>query len=165
MLDLGQPISSNSSWQKKSGANGTSIILSRSHTSKLPMTQTHFERKMFDNISEIQRNVTRLLKCISKEDFLQSFQDMYCTSQGCIVMRGDYFEGDCSRVNDDGPRNLNVGQVIMPDLALSPLTSKPHQQEDVKTNQPHLHGGSSAVVGSNSRHTNYESVPLTTRLP
>ncbi|GFX69082.1 hypothetical protein TNCV_4945822 [Trichonephila clavipes] len=98
MLDLGQPISSNSSWQKKSGANGTSIILSRSHTSKLPMTQTHFERKMFDNISEIQRNVTRLLKCISKEDFLQSFQDMYCTSQGCIVMRGDYFEGDLTPI-------------------------------------------------------------------
>ncbi|GFY08704.1 histone-lysine N-methyltransferase SETMAR [Trichonephila clavipes] len=49
--------------------------------------------KRFDDISDIQRNVTRLLNSTSKEDFLQSFQDMYSRSQQCIVMGCDYFEG------------------------------------------------------------------------
>ncbi|GFW03765.1 hypothetical protein TNCV_2538761 [Trichonephila clavipes] len=49
--------------------------------------------KKFDGVPDIQRNVTRLLNFISKEDFLQSFQDMYNRSQPCIVMGGDYFEG------------------------------------------------------------------------
>ncbi|GFX16769.1 hypothetical protein TNCV_4187441 [Trichonephila clavipes] len=48
--------------------------------------------KRFDDIPDIQRNVTRLLNSIPKEDFLQSFQDMYSRSQWCIVSRGDYFE-------------------------------------------------------------------------
>ncbi|GFU87726.1 hypothetical protein TNCV_2157731, partial [Trichonephila clavipes] len=41
----------------------------------------------------IQRNVTRPLNSIPKEDFLQSSQDMYSRSQRCIIMGGDYFEG------------------------------------------------------------------------
>ncbi|GFW09922.1 hypothetical protein TNCV_4252511 [Trichonephila clavipes] len=32
----------------------------------------------------------RLLNSILKEDFLQSFQDMYSRSQRCIVMGGDF---------------------------------------------------------------------------
>ncbi|GFV71048.1 hypothetical protein TNCV_946411 [Trichonephila clavipes] len=43
------------------------------------------KRKRFDDIPDIQRNVTRLLNSIPKEDLLQSFQDMYSRSQGCIV--------------------------------------------------------------------------------
>ncbi|GFU23293.1 HTH_48 domain-containing protein [Trichonephila clavipes] len=35
------------------------------------------KEKRFDDIPDIQRNVTRLLNSIPKEDFLQSFQDMY----------------------------------------------------------------------------------------
>ncbi|PRD34604.1 UNVERIFIED_CONTAM: mariner\T [Trichonephila clavipes] len=50
--------------------------------------------KIFEYISDTQRNVTRLLNSISKEDFLQCFQDMYSRSLVCIVMRGDYFEND-----------------------------------------------------------------------
>ncbi|GFX02714.1 hypothetical protein TNCV_2011581 [Trichonephila clavipes] len=45
-----------------------------------------------DDIPNIQRNMTRLLNSITKEDFLQSFQDMYSRSQLCIVMGGGYFE-------------------------------------------------------------------------
>ncbi|GFW04147.1 hypothetical protein TNCV_2669121 [Trichonephila clavipes] len=41
-------------------------------------------------------NVTRLLDSIPKEDFLQSFQDLYSRFQGCIVMGGDYFKGQVS---------------------------------------------------------------------
>ncbi|GFV79462.1 hypothetical protein TNCV_279181 [Trichonephila clavipes] len=36
----------------------------------------------------------RLLNSIRKEDFLQSFQDMYSRSQWCIVIGGNYFEKD-----------------------------------------------------------------------
>ncbi|GFV37993.1 hypothetical protein TNCV_3626131, partial [Trichonephila clavipes] len=45
-----------------------------------------------DNIPNVQRNVTRLLNSIPKEDFLQSLRDMYGRSQHRIVMGGDYFE-------------------------------------------------------------------------
>ncbi|GFW20665.1 hypothetical protein TNCV_1048881 [Trichonephila clavipes] len=48
--------------------------------------------KRFDDISNTQRNVTRLLNSIPKEDFLQNFQVMYNRPQGCTVMRGDSFE-------------------------------------------------------------------------
>ncbi|GFX30174.1 hypothetical protein TNCV_1962811 [Trichonephila clavipes] len=37
--------------------------------------------------------MTRLLNYTTKEDFLQSFKDMYSRSQWSIVIRGDYFEG------------------------------------------------------------------------
>ncbi|GFT89248.1 hypothetical protein TNCV_4385611 [Trichonephila clavipes] len=60
------------------------------------MTQAR-KGKRFDDISDIQRNVTRLLNSISKEDFLQSFQDVYNSPQWCMIMGGDYFEGQ-SRV-------------------------------------------------------------------
>ncbi|GFW90902.1 hypothetical protein TNCV_2418951 [Trichonephila clavipes] len=46
-----------------------------------------------DDIPNIQRNVTRLLNSIPKEDFLQSYQDMYSRSKLWIGMRDDYFEG------------------------------------------------------------------------
>ncbi|GFV72784.1 hypothetical protein TNCV_1232981 [Trichonephila clavipes] len=58
---------------------------------------------------------------------------------------------------------------MTPELA-SPLTSTPHQQEDIRVSTnliciTPLHGGSSAVLGSNSRHAGHEFVTLTTRLP
>ncbi|GFW69247.1 uncharacterized protein TNCV_2366251 [Trichonephila clavipes] len=49
--------------------------------------------KRFDDISDIQENVTRLLNSILKVNFLQSFRNMYSRSQQCIVIRGNYFEG------------------------------------------------------------------------
>ncbi|GFT26524.1 integrase catalytic domain-containing protein [Trichonephila clavipes] len=55
----------------------------------------------FDDISDIQRNVTRFLNSISKEDFLQRFQDMYSRPQRSIVMRGDYFEGQIRQFSGD----------------------------------------------------------------
>ncbi|GFW89862.1 hypothetical protein TNCV_2425191 [Trichonephila clavipes] len=48
--------------------------------------------KRFGTIPDIQRNMTRLLNSISKEDFLKSFPDMYSRSQLWVVMGGDYFE-------------------------------------------------------------------------
>ncbi|GFU86128.1 hypothetical protein TNCV_367871 [Trichonephila clavipes] len=46
-----------------------------------------------DDIPNVQRNVTRLLNSTPKENVLQSFQDFYSRSQGCIVMGDDYFKG------------------------------------------------------------------------
>ncbi|GFW37179.1 hypothetical protein TNCV_5020771 [Trichonephila clavipes] len=60
-----------------------------------PRLKLTLKRKSFDDISDIQRNLTRLLNSISKEDFLQNFQDTYSRCQLCIVMGAerDYFEG------------------------------------------------------------------------
>jgi len=58
-----------------------------------PRLKLALKGKRFDDIPDIQRNVTMLLKSIPPEDFLRSFQDMYSRSQRCIVMGGDYFEG------------------------------------------------------------------------
>ncbi|GFX24902.1 hypothetical protein TNCV_3451721 [Trichonephila clavipes] len=58
-----------------------------------PRLNLALKGKRFDDISQVQWSVTRLLNSISKEDFLQSFQDMYSRSEGCIVMGGGYFEG------------------------------------------------------------------------
>ncbi|GFU20168.1 uncharacterized protein TNCV_2557581 [Trichonephila clavipes] len=41
-----------------------------------PPHKLTLKEKRFDDISDIQRSVTRLSNSISKEDFLQSFQDM-----------------------------------------------------------------------------------------
>ncbi|GFU50532.1 histone-lysine N-methyltransferase SETMAR [Trichonephila clavipes] len=49
--------------------------------------------KRSDDIPDVQRNGTRLLNSLLKEDFLQSFQDMHSRSQRCIVLGSDYFEG------------------------------------------------------------------------
>ncbi|GFV95040.1 histone-lysine N-methyltransferase SETMAR [Trichonephila clavipes] len=58
-----------------------------------PRFKLALKGKRFDDILNIQRNVTWLLYSIPKEDLLQSFLDMYNRSQWCIVMGGDYFEG------------------------------------------------------------------------
>ncbi|GFV41200.1 hypothetical protein TNCV_2979541 [Trichonephila clavipes] len=81
--------------EKGEGCNGTIHHLARSQSSRvlIPTTQTRLKRNKFDNIPEIQRNVTRLLNYIPKEDFLQSFQNMCSRSQRFIAMGGDYFEG------------------------------------------------------------------------
>ncbi|GFU41165.1 hypothetical protein TNCV_3899771 [Trichonephila clavipes] len=49
----------------------------------IPTARTRFERKIIDDISDIQRNEMRLFNCISKEDFLRNFQDMYSTDFSC----------------------------------------------------------------------------------
>ncbi|GFT63640.1 hypothetical protein TNCV_870771 [Trichonephila clavipes] len=49
--------------------------------------------KRFGDISDIQQNGTMLLNSISKENFLQCFRDMCSRSQRCIMVEGDYFEG------------------------------------------------------------------------
>ncbi|GFX45446.1 histone-lysine N-methyltransferase SETMAR [Trichonephila clavipes] len=58
-----------------------------------PRLKLALKGRKFVDIPQIQRNVTRLLNSIPKEDFLKSFQDMYSRSQRCIIMRGDYSEG------------------------------------------------------------------------
>ncbi|GFV53092.1 uncharacterized protein TNCV_2893241 [Trichonephila clavipes] len=63
------------------------------NTFKSPRLKLALKGKGFDDISDMQRNVTRLLNPIPKENFLQSFKDMHSRSQWCIVMGGDYFEG------------------------------------------------------------------------
>ncbi|GFU30769.1 hypothetical protein TNCV_1444731 [Trichonephila clavipes] len=58
-----------------------------------PPLKIALKEKRFDDISDIQRNMTRLLNSIPKEDFLQSIRNMYCRSQLWIAMGGGYFEG------------------------------------------------------------------------
>ncbi|GFX21334.1 hypothetical protein TNCV_2252811 [Trichonephila clavipes] len=96
MIAPTKPISSNSFWRKGRGAMRTSTILPG------PNPPDYFffprlnalNRKRLDDIPNIQRNVMRLLNFILKEDFLQSFQNMYSRSQrSSIVIRGNYFEG------------------------------------------------------------------------
>ncbi|GFU95435.1 histone-lysine N-methyltransferase SETMAR [Trichonephila clavipes] len=58
-----------------------------------PRLKLTLKGKRFDDIPDIQRNVTQLVNFIPKEGFLQSFRDMYSRSEWCIVIEGDYFEG------------------------------------------------------------------------
>ncbi|GFV49800.1 histone-lysine N-methyltransferase SETMAR [Trichonephila clavipes] len=58
-----------------------------------PQLKLALKGKRFDDVSDIQRNVTSLFNSISNEHFLQSFQDLYSRSQRCIFIGGDYFEG------------------------------------------------------------------------
>ncbi|GFT67228.1 uncharacterized protein TNCV_783701 [Trichonephila clavipes] len=52
-----------------------------------PRLKFALKGKRFDDIPDIQRNVTKLLNSIPKEDFLKSFQDMYSGSQrGCVTV-------------------------------------------------------------------------------
>ncbi|GFU27258.1 hypothetical protein TNCV_1694181 [Trichonephila clavipes] len=85
MLALTQPMSSNSSWQKK----GERLQIERPPFSpninppdffQFPRLKLALKGKRLDDIFDIQRNVTRLLNFISKENFLKSFQDMYSRS-------------------------------------------------------------------------------------
>ncbi|GFW99242.1 hypothetical protein TNCV_3010101 [Trichonephila clavipes] len=59
----------------------------------LPWLKLALNGKRFDDIPDIQRNAMMLLNSIPKEDLLQSFQGMYSKFQRCIVIGGDYFEG------------------------------------------------------------------------
>ncbi|GFV27144.1 histone-lysine N-methyltransferase SETMAR [Trichonephila clavipes] len=88
--------------EKGGGEMGTSTIspnLNPPDFFLFPRLKFALKRKRFDHIPDIQRNITRFLNYIPKEDFLLSFQNMYSTSQRCIVMEGDYFEGQ-----QDGPQ-------------------------------------------------------------
>ncbi|GFX03852.1 histone-lysine N-methyltransferase SETMAR [Trichonephila clavipes] len=99
MLTLIHSISSNSSWQKKKKKNGVLQIEHQPYSLDLnppdfllfPRLKLAFIGKRFHDIPGFQRNVTRLSNSIPKEDFLQSFHDMYSKSQWGIVMESDYF--------------------------------------------------------------------------
>ncbi|GFX18984.1 histone-lysine N-methyltransferase SETMAR [Trichonephila clavipes] len=97
MLALTHPIYSRSSWRKKGVVqidhSSFSPDLNPPDFFLIPRLKLTLKRKRFDDIPEIQQNVMRLLNSISKEDLLQSFQDMYNRSQHCIVMGHDYFKG------------------------------------------------------------------------
>ncbi|GFT69576.1 hypothetical protein TNCV_1298131 [Trichonephila clavipes] len=91
MLALTQPISSNSSWQIENPPY--SLDLNPLDIFLFPRLKPVLKGKIFGNIPDIQRNVTRLWNSLPKVDFLQSLQDMYSKSQWFIVMEGEYFEG------------------------------------------------------------------------
>jgi hypothetical protein len=44
-------------------------------------------------LAAIQERVTAVLRSIPKEAFADSFQKLYERYQQCVVMDGDYFEG------------------------------------------------------------------------
>ncbi|GFS52331.1 hypothetical protein TNCV_4850451 [Trichonephila clavipes] len=87
-------IAANSSCQKRGSGVKLSIILAKSQSFLFPRLKLSLKVKTFDDIPNIQRNVTRLLNCTPKEDSMQSLQDMYSRSKRYIVMGGDYLEGD-----------------------------------------------------------------------
>ncbi|GFX45864.1 uncharacterized protein TNCV_3607251 [Trichonephila clavipes] len=96
MLAFTQLISSNSSRQKRGGGR---VQIEHPPPYSLDLNPPDFlspslklalKGKRLYDIPDIQRNVTRLLNSIPKEDFLQSFQNMYSRSQWRIV-EGDYF--------------------------------------------------------------------------
>ncbi|GFW79838.1 uncharacterized protein TNCV_3898391 [Trichonephila clavipes] len=58
-----------------------SLDLNPSDFFLFPRLKLALKGNRFDDIPDIQRNVTSLLNSIRKEDFLQSFQNMYSISQ------------------------------------------------------------------------------------
>ncbi|GFU52263.1 uncharacterized protein TNCV_3052821 [Trichonephila clavipes] len=70
------------------------LHINRETVSQIVILNLRIKKRVIeiDDIHNIERNVTKLLNSISKEDFLKSFQDMYSRSLGYIVMEGDYFE-------------------------------------------------------------------------
>jgi hypothetical protein len=47
----------------------------------------------FADMAAIQERVTAILRSNPKEDFADSFQELYKSCQQCVVKDGDYFEG------------------------------------------------------------------------
>jgi hypothetical protein len=47
----------------------------------------------FAEVVTIQERVTAVLRSIPKQAFADSFQKLYERCQQCVVMDGDYFEG------------------------------------------------------------------------
>lgn len=69
---------------KRCCASWTSTILTGSQSSSflpIPSAPLFLQGKKFDDISDIQQHVTRLLNNIPKEDFKQIWQVMYCRAQ------------------------------------------------------------------------------------
>ncbi|GFW43290.1 hypothetical protein TNCV_2923381 [Trichonephila clavipes] len=58
----------------------------------LPRLKYALKGKRFNDISDVQGNMRRLFNSISKEDFLQNFQDMCSISQWGILMRSNYLK-------------------------------------------------------------------------
>lgn len=47
----------------------------------------------YADVMEIKEAVTSVLKGIPKKDFADSFANLYSRCQKCVVLGGDYFEG------------------------------------------------------------------------
>jgi hypothetical protein len=47
----------------------------------------------FADLEAIQERVTAVLRSIPKDAFADSFHQLYVDFQKCVVMDGDYFEG------------------------------------------------------------------------
>ncbi|GFW57630.1 hypothetical protein TNCV_2925491 [Trichonephila clavipes] len=81
MLILTLTISSNSSWQKKEVVKIERTLYSKYLNPPdfflFPRLKLALKGKRFYDIPDIQRNMTRPLNTIQKEDILQSFQDMH----------------------------------------------------------------------------------------
>jgi hypothetical protein len=56
--------------------------------------ESEFEREVFANIAEVQRESLVALDSISVEDFRQHFQQWKRHWDRCIQSQGDYFKGD-----------------------------------------------------------------------
>jgi len=50
------------------------------------------KEERFSDISDIQRDVTELLKPVSLQDFQRAVEDLYKRPQTCVELWGDYVE-------------------------------------------------------------------------
>jgi hypothetical protein len=58
-----------------------------------PRLKSIMKGARFADVAAIQKRVTAVLRSIPKEAFADSFQKIYEHCQQCVVMGGDYFEG------------------------------------------------------------------------
>jgi hypothetical protein len=58
-----------------------------------PRLKSIMKDKRFADVAAIQELVTAVLRSIPNETFADSFQKLYERCQQCVVMDGDYFEG------------------------------------------------------------------------
>jgi hypothetical protein len=59
-----------------------------------PRLKSIMKGAYFADVAAIQERVTAILLSIPKEAFADSFQKLYERCQQCVVMDGDYFEGE-----------------------------------------------------------------------
>jgi len=57
-----------------------------------PKVKSHFQGRLFDSISDIQKAVTSTLNTITKDDFYKGIQKMYDRANLCVQLEGIYVE-------------------------------------------------------------------------
>jgi hypothetical protein len=62
-----------------------------------PKLKNALKGQRFDDVPDIQRSVTTLLRSIPENNFQGCFRQLHHRFTKCIASQGEYFEGDNSR--------------------------------------------------------------------